>query len=78
MTYPDDIMKTARACYRGTALCSVYDEEVELIARAIMAERQRAADIAWQHMPACQDAQYEDGAGRVASIAEAIERGDHV
>ena len=76
--YPDDIMKAAAAAHAEFADSRVTDNLTVIIARAIMNERQRCADIAWSRLPACQDTQYEDGAERVIYIAEAIERGDHV
>lgn len=79
MTYPADIMKAAEqvAAYHPYTKHEI-PELANNIARAIMAERQRCADIAWSRLTACQDAQYEDGAERVTYIAQAIERGDHV
>lgn len=49
MTIPEDIMATARTVADSEVNFGSYEVNVLAIARAILAERQRCADVAIQH-----------------------------
>ena len=75
--FPDDIMGAARDAYADALKDSFRAGSVKIIARAIMAERQRCADIA----RASRNHWVDDSFARfdeAVTILEAIERGDHV
>lgn len=73
--FPDDIMGAARDAYADALKDSFRAGSVKIIARAIMAERQRCARISKHFTGSLWPRQVNDAA---RAITADIERGDHV
>ena len=76
--FPDDIMGAARDAYADALKDSFRAGSVKIIARAIMAERQRCADIARKRRDKWALFNANARENEADEILAAIERGDHV
>ena len=67
---PDDVKKAAVVAFNTAIDMDRYEGSYEVIARAILAERERCAKVAISHAPATQDfadAPLQDMAKRIAA-----------